>query len=70
MKTYTDKRGWTYRVMQGLGNVYKARYHRPEFKKGTGWKCVGVLPWRNTMEEAQADLDEYAKKHKMKEDEQ
>lgn len=28
-------------------------------------KGVTVLPWRNSIEEAQADLDEYAHKHKM-----
>ena len=66
MKVYEDKRGWQYKVMPGLGNDnFKARYHRPETKKGRGWRCVTVLPWRKTEAEAQADLDAWAKKKGM-----
>ena len=49
MKVYEDSRGWRYRVMQGLGTEYKARYNKPG--KG-GWHCVARLPWRATAEEA------------------
>lgn len=27
--TYIDKRGWKFRVMHGLGDVWKARYNKP-----------------------------------------
>ena len=55
---YRDKRGWLYKVMPGLGgDTFKARYHKPEYPPETAWKCVTVLPWRATEEEAQADLD-------------
>ena len=57
-KAYVDRRGWTYRVMPGLGgNTFKARYCKPG---ATNWKCVSYLPWRDTAEKAQADLDEAA----------
>lgn len=67
-KVYEDHRGWRYKVMQGLGESnFKARYHRPEYKKGSGWRCVTVLPWRESVSEAQADLDKWAVKKGMKE---
>lgn len=54
---YIDSRGWKYRVMPGLGGVFKTRYQRPEKTGETGWKSYSALPWRQTEEEAQADLD-------------
>ena len=69
MKTYIDNRGWRYRVMPGLGSdEFKARYQKPEHN-GTdnGWKCVARLPWRNSAEEAQEDLDQLARKRGWKE---
>ena len=62
VKNYIDKRGWKYRVMRGLGeNTFKARYQKPEKRGGTGWHCVQSLPWRNTFDEAQVDLNKLAK---------
>lgn len=56
--TYRDARGWRYRVMPGLGgNTCKTRYCKPGT---TSWKCVATLPWRDSPEEAQADLDQLA----------
>ena len=59
MKAYMDERGWTYRVMGGLGgDTFKARYRKP----GTAsWKCVAKMPWRKSFDEAQADLDAMAR---------
>lgn len=58
---YKDKRGWRYKVMPGIGpNAFKARYLRPEKDANSCWKCYAKLPWRNTFDEAQADLDGYA----------
>jgi len=66
-RCYIDQRGWQYRVMEGLGdNTYKARYHKPE-NHTDGWHCVRTLPWRDNIEDAQRDLDAYAKKHHMTE---
>lgn len=64
MKVYEDSRGWCYRVMQGLGTEYKARYKKLD--KG-GWHCVARLPWRATAEEAEKDLADYAARHHMRE---
>ncbi|MEG1913307.1 MAG: hypothetical protein RR091_12575 [Cloacibacillus sp.] len=57
---YRDQRGWKYKVMGGLGeSTYKGRFNKPG---KTGWHGLTRLPWRNTEEEAQADLDAYALK--------
>lgn len=62
VKTYVDGRGWKYKVMGGISeNTFKARYQRPEKHGDTGWKCLASVPWRNTFEEAQEDLDRHAK---------
>lgn len=59
---YRDSRGWLYKVMPGLGgNTFKARYHKPGYPQEKAWKCVTTLPWRGSMEEAQADLDQLAR---------
>ena len=68
VKMYIDKRGWKYKVMGGLSiNSFKVRYQDDKHTGGTGWKCVKTLPWRETFDEAQADLKAYAKKKGMKE---
>ncbi|GEM_PF-530573 len=60
--TYQDNRGWLFRVQEGLGNMFKARYK----KKGKlRWSCVQVLPWRETWDEAAEDLAAYAEKKGM-----
>lgn len=67
-KKYIDSRGWKYQVMPGLGESnYKARYQKPDKNGSDGWHCVRALPWRNTKDEAQADLDRLAKEKGWKE---
>lgn len=67
-KKYIDSRGWKYQVMSGLGSdTYKARYQRPEKQGEDGWKGLATVPWRQTCEEAQADLDQLAAKKGWKE---
>jgi hypothetical protein len=57
-KMYIDSRGWMYRVMSGIGeDRFKARYCKPD---KAGWHGVKKLPWRETHEGAQADLDKLA----------
>lgn len=61
--TYKDQRGYKYKVMGGIGlNAFKARYQKPEKTGSNGWKGLAAVPWRETFEAAQADLDEYAQK--------
>lgn len=61
---YQDSRGWTYEVKQGIGlpPAYKARADR---QGGGRSRFVGVLPWRETREEAEVDLKHWAQKRKM-----
>lgn len=62
-KKYIDGRGWKYMVLPGIvDGSYKARYQKDNKYGAFGWKCVAALPWRNTFEEAQADLDQMAVK--------
>lgn len=57
---YRDDRGWCYMVRGGIGQMeFKAFYNKPD---RYGWHGCRALPWRKTEEEAQQDLDEYAKK--------
>jgi hypothetical protein len=58
--TYTDERGWQYRIMPGIGlDTFKGRYKRPD---KPGWHGMTSLPWRREPGQAQNDLDKYAKK--------
>lgn len=61
---YADGRGWTYKVLSGIGdNAFKARYFKPDPKTGCphgAGKGVARLLWRATFEEAQHDLDDLA----------
>lgn len=60
-RAYQDSRGWRYRVMGGItADSFKARYQKPEHQGSTGWKGLAAVPWRETREEAQADLDALA----------
>lgn len=62
VRMYIDSRGWKYRAMPGLGgNTFKARYQKPEKHGSNSWKGVSALPWRPSFDEAQADLNAYAK---------
>lgn len=59
VKTYIDSRGWKYRVMPRLGKSnLKAIYQKP----GTSsWKWVEDFEWCESFDDAQSDLNEYAK---------
>lgn len=58
---YIDKRGWRYKVQSGIGqNTYKAKFLRPDRNSTNGWHGYSHLPWRDTFDEAQTDLDDLA----------
>lgn len=60
-RAYQDSRGWRYRVMGGIhADSWKARYQKPGKRGDAGWKGLAAVPWRETREEAQADLDALA----------
>lgn len=68
VKNYIDKRGWKYKVMSGIsGNTFKARYQKPEKSGSSGWKGLTTVPWRDNFDDAQADLNAYAKQKDMNE---
>lgn len=63
VKSYKDERGWKYKVMSGIGgDTFKARYQKPDKHGDNGWRGLAALPWRDNFDEAQADLNAYAKK--------
>lgn len=62
VKSYIDNRGWKYRVMPGLGTVYKARYQNDTHKGEVGWHGIRQLEWRESFDKAQKDLNALAKK--------
>lgn len=52
-------------LSQGFGmgpDTYKGRYQKADRSGSDCWHGVRSLPWRNTAEEAQADLDTMAKR--------
>ncbi|MDO5116855.1 MAG: hypothetical protein Q4D58_12300 [Synergistaceae bacterium] len=64
-KIYEDDRGFRYRVEAGIGGqVFKARFIKPG--KTTG-HCVRMLPWRDSFDAAQKDLNLYAERKGMRE---
>lgn len=63
VKMYIDDRGWKYKVMSGIGqDSFKARYQKPEKHGNDGWKGLAAVPWRKSFDEAQSDLNAYAKR--------
>ena len=61
-KMYIDDRGWKYKVMGGIGGKYKIRFQTDRQSGDVGWKGYPVIPWRDTLEDAEADLEDQAKK--------
>lgn len=60
MIQYFDDRGWCYRVMPGIGlKTFKGRYCKPG---KDCFHCIAALPWRDSQEQAEADLAAYAAK--------
>lgn len=65
---YYDRQGERVaKVMRGLGeNAWKGRTHKIKEEDSKpvlfGWKCMPRLPWRETRQEAEQDLEEYASK--------
>ena len=59
---YIDDKKRPYKVQMEHTGEWKAKYYTKGLKKGTGWRAVAGLKWRDTEAEAQADLNEYAKK--------
>ena len=62
VKSYIDERGWKYRVMSGIGgDMFKARYQKADAHGSACWKGLAAVPWRDSFDQAQVDLNAYAK---------
>lgn len=61
-KSYINRWG-KLKVMNNLGDVWKACYNKPYRNI---WQEVDVLPWRESREDAERDLEAYAASHGMK----
>ena len=60
VKVYRDSRGWEFFVGSGIcGDEYKTFYQKPEKFRAYGCRLV---PWRDSFDEAQADLNMEAEK--------
>lgn len=60
--SYTDKRGWKYKVMPGIGGTsFKGRYQDAEHMGNYGWHGIHGLMWRDSFQAAQEELDAMAK---------
>lgn len=62
MTEYIDKHGWRFSVMH-CRDVWKACYNKPYRNI---WQEVDALPWRESREDAEHDLEVYAEAHGMK----
>ncbi|NSW92763.1 MAG: hypothetical protein HPY74_19335 [Firmicutes bacterium] len=54
--------------MAGIGgNAFKARYQKPDKHGASGWHCLRAVPWKDSFDEAQSDLNALAKEKGWKE---
>lgn len=61
---YMDSRGWIYKVAGIGGDIFKARYCKPNKKIAyQTYHCCRQFEWRSSFIAAQADLDAYAQQH-------
>lgn len=59
VREYIDKRGWQYKVMGGISmTTFKARFKKPG---KTSYHGVKQLPWRDSFDAAQRDLNVLAR---------
>lgn len=59
---WTDARGWKYKVMGDPAGTFRGRYQDDKHKGGTGWKGMRRMKRRETSDQAQEDLNRYAKR--------
>lgn len=65
VKTYIDSKGCKYKVIPENGaDRFKAKYQVVEHSDNARWKWVRQLNWKNSFDEAQADLNRLAKDKK------
>ena len=66
---WIDNRGWIYFVRSGIGGEQFKGYYAKALEDYTNkirLKTIRTLDWRDTKEEAEKDLKDYAIKHNLK----
>lgn len=58
---WIDARGWKYKVMGDLAGTFKGRYQDNKHSGDIGWKGMRQMVRRETFDQAQEDLNQYAK---------
>lgn len=58
---WTDRRRWKYKVMGDLAGTFKGRYQDDKHSGSVGWKGMRQMERRKRFDEAQEDLNKYAK---------
>ena len=58
---WIDSRGWKYKVMGDLAGTFKGRYQDNKHNGNVGWKGMRQMERRETFDQAQEDLNQYAK---------
>ena len=58
---WTDTRGWKYKVMGDLAGTFKGRYQDDKHTGSTGWHGMRQMERKESFDEAQEDLNRYAK---------
>lgn len=59
---WMDARGWKYKVMVDLAGTFKGRYQDDKHNGNTGWKGMRQMERRETFDQAQQELNKYAKR--------
>jgi hypothetical protein len=63
VKTYTDNRGWLYKIKSGIGgDMFKGFYRKPDREIDACWHAMNNLTWSKYFDEAQSDLNALAEK--------
>lgn len=57
----TDQRGWKYRVMEDLAGTFKGRYQDDKHSGAFCWHGMRQMERRENFDQAQEDLNRYAK---------
>lgn len=59
---WMDSRGWKYKVMGDLTGTFKGHYQNNKQNGDIGWKSMKQMKRKETFDQAQEDLNQYAKK--------
>lgn len=58
---WIDSHGWKYKVMDDLDGTFKGHYQDDKHNENDGWKGMPQMEQREYFDQAQEDLNRYAK---------